>query len=86
MSVEEAILEKVRALPPDKKEAVLKFADSLGAEAEADEAEERAVEEARQWLGENPGETISNAEVLADLGLTEEDFWRMGEESARGRG
>jgi hypothetical protein len=40
MSVEEAILEKVRALPPQKREEVLKFADSLRAEADADEAEE----------------------------------------------
>jgi len=29
MSLEEAILEKVRALPPEKQEQVLKFADSL---------------------------------------------------------
>lgn len=29
MSVEEAILEKVRALPAEKQEEVLKFADSL---------------------------------------------------------
>jgi hypothetical protein len=29
MSIEEAILERVRALPPEKREEVLKFADSL---------------------------------------------------------
>jgi len=29
MSVEEAILERVRTLPPEKREEVLKFADSL---------------------------------------------------------
>jgi hypothetical protein len=29
MSLEEAILEKVRALPPEKQEEVLKFADAL---------------------------------------------------------
>ncbi|MCC6362189.1 MAG: hypothetical protein IT165_01620 [Bryobacterales bacterium] len=29
MSIEEAILEKLRALPPDKQEDVLKFAGSL---------------------------------------------------------
>ena len=55
MSVEEAILEKVRAMPPQKREEVLKFADSLRAEADADDAEECAVEEARQWLRENGG-------------------------------
>jgi hypothetical protein len=31
MNVEQAILEKVRALPPEKQEEVLKFADSLSA-------------------------------------------------------
>ena len=31
MSVEEAILERVRALPAEKKEEVLRFADSLSA-------------------------------------------------------
>ena len=30
MTIEEAIIEKVRALPPEKQEEVLKFADSLG--------------------------------------------------------
>jgi hypothetical protein len=29
MTIEEAIIEKVRALPPEKQEEVLKFADSL---------------------------------------------------------
>ena len=33
MSIEEAILEKVRALPPQKREEVLKFASSLSAPA-----------------------------------------------------
>lgn len=33
MSVEEAILAKVRALPPEKQKEVLKFADSLSASA-----------------------------------------------------
>ena len=33
MSIEEAILEKVRALPAEKREEVLKFADSLGTRA-----------------------------------------------------
>jgi len=34
MSIEEAILEKVRALPPEKREEVLKFADSLTVSAQ----------------------------------------------------
>jgi hypothetical protein len=55
-------------------------------EDEISEEEERAVEEARQWLRENPGKGIPHVEVLAELGLTEDDFWRIGEESARRRG
>jgi hypothetical protein len=86
MSVEEAILEKVRALQPQKREEVLKFADSLRAEANADDAEERAVEEARQWLRENGGKGIPREVVLADFGLTMDDFRRMAEERARLRG
>jgi hypothetical protein len=35
MSVEEAILERVRALPLEKREEVLKFADSLAPSPEA---------------------------------------------------
>jgi hypothetical protein len=34
MTLEEAILEKVRALPPDKQEEVLKFAGALNAETQ----------------------------------------------------
>jgi hypothetical protein len=86
MSVEEAILEKVRALPPQKREEVLKFADSLRAEADADDAEECTVEEARQWLRENGGKGIPHEVVLADFGLTMDDFRRMAEERARLRG
>jgi hypothetical protein len=67
-------------------EEVLKFADSLRAEADADEAEERAVEEARQWLRENGGKGIPHEVVLADFGLTMDDFRRMAEERARLRG
>ena len=46
------------------------------------EDEERAIEEARQWLAENGGRGIPNEEVLADFGLTLDDFRRMGEERA----
>jgi hypothetical protein len=83
MSVEEAIIERVRALPPEKREEVLKFAESLSS---ASDDEERAVDEAKQWLRENDGKGIPHEEVLADFGLTVDDFWRMGEERARRRG
>ena len=32
MSVEEAVVQKLRALPPDKQQRVLEFAESLGKE------------------------------------------------------
>jgi len=51
----------------------------------AAEAEERAVEEAREWVRQNPGRGVSHEEVLADFGLTMEDFQRMGEERAKRR-
>ena len=34
MTIEEAILEKVRGLPPEKQQEVLKFADTLSAPAQ----------------------------------------------------
>lgn len=43
---------------------------------EISEEEERAVAEAREWLRHN--KAISNEEVLAEFGLTPEDFERMG--------
>jgi hypothetical protein len=78
MSVEEAILEKVRTLPPEKREEVLRFAESLS-------DEESAVEEAKRWLRDNDGKGILHNEVLADLGLAEDEFWRLGAERANRR-
>ena len=49
------------------------------------EEEERAVNEAKQWLQENSGKGIPHEEVLADLGLSMDDFRRMGEERAQRR-
>jgi hypothetical protein len=40
------------------------------------EEEERAVAASKAWLKDNA--PISNEEVLAELGLTEEDFEQMG--------
>jgi hypothetical protein len=40
------------------------------------EEEIRAVEASREWLKTHPG--IPNEEVLAEFGLTAEDFERMG--------
>ncbi len=52
---------------------------------EISEAEERAVGEAKQWLRENGGKGIPHEEVLAEFGLTLDDFQRMGEERAQRR-
>lgn len=49
------------------------------------EEEERAVEEAREWLRNNGGKGIPLEEVLADYGLTTDDFRRMGEARAQHR-
>jgi len=44
---------------------------------EIGEDEERAVEEAKQWLRENGGKGIPHEGVLADFRLTMDDFRRM---------
>jgi hypothetical protein len=53
MSLEEAILDKVRRLPPAKQEEVLRFADVLqrGAAARMVPSRDRAQE--MQWIDEN---------------------------------
>jgi hypothetical protein len=43
---------------------------------EISDEEERAVSEAREWLKHN--QPIPHEEVLAEFGLTMEDFERMG--------
>lgn len=45
---------------------------------EIDEDEERAMAEAREWLKHNT--PIPNEEVLAEFGLTLDDFEKMGRE------
>ena len=42
------------------------------------EEETRSAAPSRTWLAEHPGECIPNEEVLAEYGLTSEDFERMG--------
>ena len=53
MSLEEAILDKVRRLPPAKQEEVLRFADVLqrGATARTAPSRDRTLE--MKWIGEN---------------------------------
>ena len=56
----------------------------LDDEPETDE-EKAAVAEARDWLKSNGGKGIPHEEVLADFGLSMDDFRRMGEQSAQRR-
>jgi hypothetical protein len=49
------------------------------------EAEKQAVQEARDWLRQNGGKGIPHEEVLAELGLTAENFTRMDQQRAERR-
>jgi hypothetical protein len=42
------------------------------------EEETRAVAASKAWMAQHPGEGIPHEEVLAEFGLTSEDFERMG--------
>jgi hypothetical protein len=77
--------ELIDRLPPAQLTAVAELLESMLDREETGEAEERAVEEARQWLRENGGKGIPHEEVLAEFGLTLDDFRRMGEERAERR-
>jgi hypothetical protein len=77
--------ELVDRLPPAQLTAVAGLLESMLNREEISEAEERAVDEAKQWLRETGGKGIPHEEVLADFGLTPDDFRRMGEEHAQHR-
>ncbi len=82
MSVEEAVVEKLRMLPPERRREVLEFAEFLESKSHLpiDEFErlQTFIEDAqdlfllRQAKAEDDGERISLAEVEARLGLTEQ--------------
>ena len=62
-------------------ETMIVSGDRTGAGAplepeEISEDEERAVAEAKEWI-KNGGKNVSHEEVLADFGLTTEDFAAM---------
>jgi hypothetical protein len=81
--------ELIEQLPPGQLSALIGLLEAMVdpvsrklAEAPLDdepetEEERRAVEEAKAWLRENGGKGIPHAEVLAEFGLTEDDFRRM---------
>jgi hypothetical protein len=77
--------ELVDRLPPAQLTAVAGLLETMLDREQIGEEEERAVEEAKQWLRENGGKGIPHEEVLADFGLTMDDFHRMGEERAQRR-
>ena len=53
MSLEEAILDKIRRLPPAKQEEVLRFADGLERNAAARKVSSRDRSSETHWLDEN---------------------------------
>ena len=77
--------ELIDQLPTAKLNAVAGLLEVMIDREETSEEEERAVNEAKQWLQENSGKGIPHEEVLADFGLSPDDFRRMGEERAQGR-
>lgn len=51
MSIEEAILEKVRALPPEKQQEVLDFAEFLGQKVEANKSSTKGSLQDEPFVG-----------------------------------
>lgn len=78
--------ELIDRLPPLQLTAVAGLLEAMLDREEIGEEEERAVDEAKQWLRENAGKAIPHEQLLAEFGLTTEDFRRMGEDRARRRG
>ena len=72
-------------LPPEQLSAVRGLLETMLDREQIADEEEGAVHEAKQWLRDNGGKGIPHEEVLADFGLTMDDFRRMGEERARRR-
>lgn len=78
--------ELIDRLPPAQLSALAGLLEAMlvpGNEPSGEE--ERAVAEAKEWLRENGGKGIPHKEVLADFGLTMDDFRRMGEQRAQRR-
>lgn len=77
--------ELIDRLPPMQLTAVAGLLEAFLDREEISEEEERAVDEAKEWLRENGGKGIPHEEVLADLGLNMDEFHRLGEEHAQRR-
>ena len=65
-------------LPATQLTAVAGLLEAMLDREEISAKEERAVDEAKQWLHDNGGQGIPHEEVLADFGLSMDDFRRMG--------
>ena len=74
------IHELIDRLPPTQLVAVAGLLEAMidPGQGEVGEEEERAVAEAKQWLRDNGGKGIPHEEVLADFGVSMDDFRRMG--------
>ena len=79
--------ELIDRLPPGQLAAVAGLLEAMlhSGNEEISEEEERAVAEAKQWLLDHGGKGIPHEQVLADFGLTPDDFRRMGEKRAERR-
>ncbi len=77
--------ELIDQLPPAKLDAVAGLLEAMLDPEETGAEEERATAEAKQWLRENGGKGIPHEEVLADFGLSLDEFRHMGEERAQRR-
>ncbi len=53
MTLEDAILEKVRRLPPSEQEKVLRFADTLGGKPKTSRVPARDRSREMRWVAEN---------------------------------
>jgi hypothetical protein len=71
-------------LPPEQLAAVVHLLETMVPPEEdrdtLSKAEAKAIAEADEWLKDHP--PIPHDEILADFGLTKDDWERMGAESA----
>jgi len=79
--------ELIDRLPPTQLAALAGLLETMlhRGNEEIGEEEQRAVTEAKQWLCDHGGKGIPHEEVLADFGLTPDEFRRMGEKRAERR-
>lgn len=77
--------ELIDQLAPEQFDAVAGVLKAALKREEISAEEERAVDEAKQWLRDNGGKGIPHEEVLAEFGLTLDDSGKIGEQPAHRR-